>query len=192
MAKLELWYPVKNPFIISQRFGENQVPLYKELGMLGHNGWDIVGNYGQIIRAAHEGIVTFTGEDGSGGLGVVIRTQNQYDYNGGRAYFKSIYWHCKPQSFRVKVGDTVDIGTVLAECDTTGKASNSHLHFGLKPVNKGEEDWQWYNIEQDNGYLGAIDPISYWNGNYAVDAMLILSILKSMVEALKKLINILK
>ena len=167
--KLELFYPIKNPFIITQKFGQNLNPIYKELKMAGHNGWDIVGQTGQIIRAAHDGIVTFTGEDGSGGLGVVIRTLDQREYNDGSAYFKTIYWHCFPGSFLVKAGDIVKCGQPVAKCDTTGAATGAHLHFGLKPMRQGEQDWQWFNLEQDNGYNGAIDPFSYWSGMYAED-----------------------
>lgn len=181
MKKLELFYPVKNPFTVTQKFGENLNPLYKQLGLLGHNGWDIWGNYGQIIRAAHDGIVTFTGEDGSGGLGVVLRTLDKREYGDITAYYKTIYWHCKPGSFKVKAGDIVMVGDPLAECDTTGVATGAHLHFGLKPVAKGEQDWEWYNLEPANGYNGAIDPAPHWSGMYAEDFKSISSKLKQLI-----------
>lgn len=167
--KLELFYPIKNPFLITQKFGQNLNSIYKTLNMAGHNGWDIVGNTGQIIRAAHDGIVTFTGEDNSAGLGVVIRTLDQREYKDGAAYFKTIYWHCLPNSFLVKPGDIVKCGQPIARCDTTGAATGAHLHFGLKPISPGENDWTWYNYEQNNGFLGAIDPAPYWGGTYAED-----------------------
>lgn len=190
--KLELFYPLKNPFFVSQKFGENLVPLYRNLGMLGHNGWDIVGQYGQIIRAAHDGIVTFTGEDGSAGLGVVIRTEDERDYKDGKAFFKTIYWHCEPNSFLVKPGDKVRVGDAIARCDTTGLAQGSHLHFGLKPMKQGEADWEWYNIEQNSGYFGAIDPAPYWSKLYAEDMRSMLdrfAIIKSILDNLKKVVS---
>lgn len=189
--KLELYYPLKNPSRVTQKFGENLIPLYKELKMSGHNGWDIFGNTGQVIRAAHDGVVVFTGEDGSGGLGVVVRTLNQREYMGAETYFKTIYWHCLPGSFFVKAGDIVKCGDPLAKCDTTGLATGAHLHFGLKPVKQGEQDWQWFNLEQDNGYFGAIDPDPYWKGMYAEDYRSIsdqISLISKKVAELFKLI----
>src|SRR3990167_4422512 len=166
--KLQLFWPLK-PFIVSQYWGENPDFYQKNYGMLSHNGEDHVGITGQTIYAAHDGIVTFTGEDGRGGLGVVVRTQEQYDYLNGQSFYKSIYWHILPNSFKVKPGDIVKAGTPLAQCDSTGFTGGSHLHFGLKPVEQGESDWQWLNIEQGNGWFGAINPESYWNGKYAAD-----------------------
>lgn len=187
MSKFELWYPLKNPFYITQLFGENKAPFYRELGMLGHNGVDFRAYDGQSIRAAHEGIVTFTGEDGSGGLGVVVRTEQQYEYNGQEVYFKSIYWHFKPNSFKVKAGDRVKVGDILALADNTGMSRGTHLHFGLKPVLKGEEDWAWFNFEQNNGYFGAIDPNPYWNKYFAEDNVFILNTMSALIVLLNKL-----
>jgi len=192
MQKLELWYPIKNPMYIAQGFGENLISLYKELGMVGHNGIDMVGYEGQAIYAAHDGVVTFAGDDGSAGLGVVIRTHDRRQYKDGESYFKTIYWHCKRGSILVRPDQYVKVGQKIAECDTTGFATGSHLHFGLKPIAPGEEDWMWSNIEQTNGYFGAIDPAPYWNGYYAVDAPLVMGTLKLLVEALKKLLGLFK
>ena len=194
MNKFELWYPVKNPFVISQKFGENPEFYQREYDMKSHNGWDIVGVVGQIIRASHDGIVTFTGEDGRGGLGVVVRSEEKYWYEPIQewVYFKTVYWHCLPGSFAVKPGDKVKIGTALAKCDSTGFTGNSHLHFGLKPVLKGEQDWEWYNLEQNNGWFGSIDPEPFFNKYYAEDAQLVLSILSKIKELLLKVVSLLK
>jgi hypothetical protein len=44
----------------------------------------------------------------------------------------------------------------------TGQSTGDHLHFGRKPTYKGEQDWEWWNAEQENGYKGSIDPDSYF------------------------------
>ena len=118
MTKLELFYPLK-PNRVNQAFG-SKLKLYTDLGMSGHNGIDLFASDGQFIRAAHNGIVTFTGEDGSGGLGVVIRTLDEREYKNTTTYFKTIYWHIKTSSFRVKAGDIVKCGQILAGADNTG------------------------------------------------------------------------
>ena len=43
----------------------------------------------------------------------------------------------------------------------TGHSTGSHLHFGLKPVAKGENWGTYYNVKQKNGYNGAINPEPY-------------------------------
>ena len=192
MAKFELWFPIKNPFLVTQRFGEALIDYSKppyNIPSGKHNGWDVVGEFGQLIRAAHDGIITFTGQDGSGGLGVVMRTKEMFEYNGSQVYFKTIYWHCKAGSFRVKPGDVVKVGDQLAECDSTGVSSGSHLHFGLKPIAQGENDWSWSNLEQNNGYFGAIDPSPYWNSYYAEDSQQVLGIYRAMIDILIKILE---
>jgi hypothetical protein len=164
--KFKLKYPI-SPWTPSQGFGKNDVPLYKQLGLLGHNGIDVPCKDGTTIYAAHDGVVTFTGEDGSGGLGVVIRTTQDYEWGNDFAYFKSIYWHIKKGSFKVKPSDQVLCGTPIAEADNTGASTASHLHFGIKPIWPGENDWEYLNLAQKNGYAGAVDPQPYFTGEYA-------------------------
>lgn len=185
MSKFELWYPVKKPdLIVHQKFGENKVPFYATLGLKGHNGIDFYALDGFPLYAAHDGEVVFCGEDGSAGLGVVIRTLEPKDYGENKVFFKSIYWHIKKGSFKVKAGDIVKAGQQIAEADNTGMSTGSHLHFGVKPVLKGEADWTWYNVEQANGFLGAIDPQPYFNGFFAQDAVVVLGLLESIIAKL--------
>lgn len=165
--KLELYYPVK-PVRFNQHFGEVD-PKYSGLGLKGHNGDDYFALDGTEIRASHDGTVTFVGEDGAGGLTVVLRTNEEFDYLDDKAFFKTIYCHIKKNTFKVLPGQKVKAGDLLALADNTGFSTGSHLHFGLKPMAKGEQDWTWYNVEQNNGYMGAIDPSPYYNGKCAAD-----------------------
>ncbi len=161
--RLNLTNPLGDkPVIFNQRFGQNLNPFYKQLGLSGHNGVDLSCADGDIVCAAHDGIVTFTGEDGSGGLGVVIRTKEPFGYDGGEAFIKSIYWHLEKGSIMVHSSDEVKAGDPIARADNTGMSTGTHLHFGIKPVAQGEQEWQWWNVEQQNGYGGAIDPEPYF------------------------------
>lgn len=181
--KLELFYPIK-PYKLSQSFGENRNTLYKELGMFGHNGHDIPCPTGTPIYAAHEGEITYAGVDSSGGYGVVIRTLEQFnDIKGTPSYWKTIYWHLI-KTIPVKVGQKVKPGDIIGYGDTTGRATGSHLHFGLKPIAQGENEWTWMNIQQNNGYFGAVDPNPYFVGYYSVDAQKIYNILRSIIMIL--------
>ena len=157
--KLQLQYPVKK-VSINQGFG-NIDAKYTSLGMSAHNGIDYYALDGTPILASHDGTVTYAGLDGSNGLLVVIMTDEQFEYKDGQAYFKTLYGHLKTGTLKVTAGDKVKVGQVIALADNTGFSSGSHLHFGLKPVLQGEQDWQWFNLEQANGLNGAIDPTPY-------------------------------
>ncbi len=187
MKNFSLFYPLK-PFQVTQTFGANQLTLYKDvLGLKGHNGLDCVANTGKIVRAAHDGTVTFAGEDGSAGFGIVIRTDEEFEYGAGTAFWKSIYWHLKSDGIKCKAGQKVKAGDIIALSNNTGMSTGPHLHFGIKPCQKGEADWQWSNIEQNNGYQGAVDPTPYFNGQYAEDLVFnkLSPALRAMAEQFK-------
>ena len=162
---------LKNPLgrvTVTQGFGNGDtsstmLTTYTGMGLQGHNGVDMVAFDGIPVYAAHDGRVTFAGYDGSGGLGVVIRTEQPVDFiDKTTSYAKTIYWHLKKGSLKVTASQTVKAGDQIGEADNTGLSTGSHLHFGLKPIARGENDWTWYNTEQDNGYMGAIDPRPYF------------------------------
>ena len=162
IVKLKLVKPIEN-WKISQFFGENINPTYAQIGLKGHNGLDIPCPMGTPVRAAHDGVVVYTGVEANEGMGVVIRTHDAFDYNGGKAHFKTLYWHnIYPDGIKVKLGQHVKAGEVIALSDSTGNSTGPHLHFGLKPVYLMENDWQFENAEHNNGFRGAIDPYPYF------------------------------
>lgn len=190
MSKLDLFYPVKKPLRINQGFGVNP-QVYAQFGINGHNGLDLYAQTADLVRATHDGIVVYAGMDNNEGVGVVIRTEKPYQYLDGEAYYKTIYWHLI-NDIPVKVGQQVKAGMVIGYADNTGFSTGSHLHFGLKPQAKGENDLTWWNIEQNNGYLGAIDPSPYWNNYYAEDAQKVIGIYEVWVAILKSAISFFK
>lgn len=160
--KLELKHPLK-VFKITQRFGNINPELY---GNAGHNGIDCYAPHGTPIYASHDGFASYQ-VDGGGGHGVVVITDKEYDYNNSQSYFKTIYWHMvdplKEPKYKSPIADKtgfvpVKAGDLIGYADNTGKSTGSHLHYGLKPVAKGENWGTWYNTAQNNGYFGAIDP----------------------------------
>lgn len=185
--QLQLYYPVK-PLFVNQKFGEiANLAYYKANGInfVGHNGIDFMAKHGQPIYASHDGVAYYE-IDGSQGHGVVLRTNELFDYANSdgsvsQVYFKSIYWHMidssKEPQFRSPVeghdaisgGLPIKAGDLLGYADTTGLSTGDHLHYGLKPCLPGEPVGTWYNVLQDNGYMGAIDPQPYFNGLFAED-----------------------
>lgn len=187
---LSLKYPV-TPVFFNQKFGEKS-PVYTAEGMMGHNGIDFKAFHGQPVYATHDGQATFQ-IDAGGGHGVVLITNEQFDYNGGQAYFKTIYWHMvdglKEPKFQSPIADKtgfvpIKIGDLLGYADSTGVSSGSHLHFGLKPVIPGENLGNWDNVSQTNGYFGAIDPMPYFFDIEALQDQLTATQLK-LIDVLK-------
>lgn len=163
--KFKLYNPLERT-TITQGFGKDTAPammkVYNDMGLAGHNGLDYWAPDDTPVYASHDGRVTFAGYDGSGGLGVVIRTNEEYeDVEGKSTYFKSISWHLKKGSLLVTGGQQVVRGQQIGGADNTGMSTGSHLHFGIKPIAKGENDWTWFNTEQNNGMMGAVDPTLY-------------------------------
>lgn len=169
--KLILKKPVKFWFI-TQNFG-NVLEMYTGLGFKGHSGMDLATGHGTEIYASHDGTAYYQ-IDEKGGHGVVIITDKQYEYNGGEAYFKTIYWHLidpiKEPEYKSPIqdfpwGKQVKAGDLIGYSNNTGFSTGDHLHYGLKPVAKtGESNNSWGNLEQKNGYFGAIDPLPYMEG----------------------------
>lgn len=179
--KLKLFYPT-TPWYVTQKFGETAyLEYYKKNGITftGHNGMDVIAEHGEPVRASHDGTAYYQ-IDQSAGHGVVIITDKEYDYGEGQSYYKTIYWHlCNPDidpqfksplyNKNPNIGTPVKIGQIIGYADSTGISNGSHLHWGLKPVLKGENPNAWGNAEQNNGYQGAIDPSPYLVGMYAGD-----------------------
>lgn len=122
-----------------------------------HNGVDLVGIKiaSPYIEAFYKGTVIFAGPskrrkpDGSvGGFGyhVIIRHQ----ING--EFYTSCYAHNVPNSLKVKKGQKVEAGTVLAKLGTSGDSTGPHCHFEIW---KGKtHGWT------DNG-TGFVNPIEF-------------------------------
>ncbi len=160
-----------DPFAVMQPFGVNGT-YYQNAGIniIGHNGLDLRAYHGQPIYAAHDGQALHEVDD-KGGWGVVIISNQSYDYGGDQRSFKTIYWHMcdstKEPQFRSPLeGEEnrwkhVKAGELIGYADSTGFSTGDHLHFGLKPVTPGEPPSAVTTSYPNNGYLGSIDPAPF-------------------------------
>lgn len=86
-----------------------------------HKGIDIANNSGSPIYAALDGVVTYSGW--MEGYGNVVKI----DHSNG---VETLYAHCK--LLRVKVGDTVKQGQLIADMGSTGRSTGPHVHFEVR------------------------------------------------------------
>jgi murein DD-endopeptidase MepM/ murein hydrolase activator NlpD len=193
--KFQISYPL-DIIKFYQTFGQN-AGMYadpKYGGIKGHNGIDLMATHGTPIYATHDGYANYEVDNG-GGHGVVVTSDTQFDYKGQPAYFKTIYWHLVDSSLEPKFKSPIEgkfnvevrNGELIGYADNTGASTGDHLHFGLKPMAKNP-DGSFYNLEQTNGYLGAIDPVPYFDGSYPKGV----HELEEKISLLKRLINLWK
>ncbi|MGD1863849.1 MAG: M23 family metallopeptidase [Phormidesmis sp.] len=119
----EAAYPNGQPVVgiveVSSEFGIRGNP-FGGGGYEVHEGLDFVGEYGDIIAATGNGVVTLAGPNG--GYGNTVTIDHDYGY-------ETLYAHMS--EVKVKVGDTVKRGQIIGYIGSTGRSSGPHLHYGL-------------------------------------------------------------
>ena len=141
---MALRLPFDGNYQISQTFGNdlviNGVHIYKQWGLLGHNGLDYGIPTGINILAPHKGTIKEAYFDADG-YGWYVKIEN--DVEG------SVLGHML--TLLVKIGDVVNEGQVVGISDNTGNSTGPHLH------------WGYYRFPRDrnNGFNGYIDQTPY-------------------------------
>jgi murein DD-endopeptidase MepM/ murein hydrolase activator NlpD len=123
ITKIPFIWPVKGK--ITSLYGYRKSPFTGQPEF--HEGVDIRVN-GEPIVATADGCVKFAGWRGGYGLAVII------DHGNG---FETIYGH--NSSLKVKRGDFVRRGQIIAFGGNTGRSTGPHLHYEVrkngKPIN---------------------------------------------------------
>lgn len=83
-----------------------------------HRGIDIARPSNYTIKASDNGVVTFTGWDGTYGNKIVINHNNGYE---------TVYAHLS--QIDVTVGQVVAQGSSIGIMGSTGNSTGTHLHF---------------------------------------------------------------
>lgn len=129
-----------DPFTIyTSQFGSRIHPVLKT--RLNHWGLDFRAPVGTNIIAPADGVIKFAGRNG--GFGNLIIVSHSYG-------FETYYAHLS--KFKVKVGDIVNKGDLIALSGNTGRSSGPHLHYEihylgkkLDPINFAKWDLENYN-----------------------------------------------
>jgi murein DD-endopeptidase MepM/ murein hydrolase activator NlpD len=90
-------------------------------GLRAHEGIDIVARSGTKVRAAEAGRVIESGWLGGYGRVVIVKHAGRYS---------SVYAHNSRN--RVRKGQFVEKGQVVAEVGSSGRSSGPHLHFEIR------------------------------------------------------------
>ena len=102
--------------VITSRFGKRSDPFHGKTRH--HRGLDIAAPTGTPIHPIRPGTVVSSGERGGYGNVVVL------DHGDGTT---SLYAHC--HELKVKKGDKVGHGDVIATVGSTGRSTGPHLHL---------------------------------------------------------------
>lgn len=103
----------------TSEFGVRTHPISNELRF--HAGIDIAADMNTPIYAAFDGVVSVAEYDEWNGNYLKIT------HDGG---IMTVYCHCN--TLKVKKGDTVKAGQVIATIGSTGSSTGPHLHFELR------------------------------------------------------------
>jgi Peptidase family M23 len=117
LMSLPFRWPVHGP--LNSRFGMRQSPWTGEEEF--HRGIDISANRGTAVAAPASGTVFFAGNGGEYGNTVIL--DHGHD-------LRSLYGHL--QEIRVKQGELVERGQIIALTGNTGRTSGPHLHYEIQ------------------------------------------------------------
>lgn len=116
-------------FTITSYFKEERI-IYGKANV--HSAWDLAAGAQTEVKSACAGKVVTVSfpyssntpnlNDGAGGNHIKVQCEGEDDLS-------VLYAHLFPNSSKVKVGDTVTQGQVLAGVGTTGNSTGNHLHF---------------------------------------------------------------
>ncbi len=120
-------YPISRNYTITSSFGYRSDPTTGEYKL--HAGVDFAAAYGTPIQACDNGTVIYAqfGSAPYGGYGNLVIVRHS-------PALISMYAHCS--TIRVKVGQTVKKGQVVADVGSTGDSTGNHCHFEIRVSDK--------------------------------------------------------
>ena len=129
---------------ITSRFGERLDPFGGEGEF--HTGLDIASHFGDEVRAAADGVVTWVGpREGYGNVVIV-------DHG-----FGITTWYAHLSGYNTQVGMPVRRGDVIAYEGETGRATGPHLHFEVRMHNAPVNPWRYLHQVDAAGVVSSGD-----------------------------------
>lgn len=112
-------WPLNDVYNISSPYGNRVHPISKNV--IHHNGIDIAAPLGTEVHSINAGTVTYTGFQVARGYYIIVKNGNT----------KVLYQHLKKNSIKVKIGQSISKGQVIANVGNTGASTGPHLHLEI-------------------------------------------------------------
>ncbi|MGW8169165.1 MAG: peptidoglycan DD-metalloendopeptidase family protein [Sulfurovaceae bacterium] len=109
--------PVRRP-VVTSRFGLRAHPIFKTKKM--HHGVDMRVQIGSPVYAVADGIITRSVNRDVGGYGKLVVIRHKYGFSTAYAHLSGT---------KVKIGDIVKKGQVIALGGNSGRSTGPHLHY---------------------------------------------------------------
>jgi murein DD-endopeptidase MepM/ murein hydrolase activator NlpD len=117
-------YPLKDITIVS-KFGWRLHPLTKKKKF--HKGLDLRAKRKTKIFATADGVVRYVQDRNKGQYGKMIIISHNFG-------FETVFAHLS--STKVKVGDTIKKGQIIARSGNSGRSTGPHLHYEVRYASK--------------------------------------------------------
>lgn len=187
----KLYWPAK-PFVLNQGWGILN-PIYNQFGFSRHNGIDIALGADSKLYAPCNGQVVRVGYQANGGGNYFGMMTDVYDWQDGQYRVLLDFLHC--ESISVPEGQILKTGDLMAVADNTGLTTGPHTHIQPRRVKFWNQQYGdaliWTN-EDMNDANNSFDPMPYFGQYYAVDIPKLYLIQIALVEALQKLLTLIK
>ena len=130
--------PLATKMRISSHYGQRIDPVTRT-GRF-HEGTDFATGYGKAVLATAAGVVESIFYDRNG-YGRVVKIRHDFG-------FTTLYAHL--QSYKVKKGDYVNKGDVIALTGNSGRSTGPHLHYEVRYLDKQLNPVQFINWDMEN------------------------------------------
>ncbi len=126
-------------FVLTSLFGRRRSPYTREFDF--HAGLDLATPVGQPVHSPADGVVVFAGVYPMGRSLHWWRFGNLVIVRNGPG-FATLFGHC--DEIKVRAGQKVKQGDVLATVGNTGWSTSPHLHY---EVRRRQEDGRWVPVD---------------------------------------------
>jgi murein DD-endopeptidase MepM/ murein hydrolase activator NlpD len=96
---------------------------------------------GTSVSAGRDGVVAITKQDATGTKPIAAKDMGNFVGIRHKDGTYSYYLHLKTNGVKVKAGDNVSEGQVIADSDNTGSTNGEHLHFDVR-IADGNGSWK--------------------------------------------------
>ncbi len=133
---------------ITQGYGPTSITGFYNDAYKFHNGIDIAVYYGAPIRAALDGVVAASGDNGKYAYGEWLAVRHS---NG----LTTLYTHLSAKA--AGVGQTVSQGQIVGYEGSTGFVTGPHLHFTVYSTNTFKVEKRWFGLLPLGGSVNPFD-----------------------------------